>query len=105
MIFFLVNLQDSIIGWKNLRKKICETDHFVGKFAVKQCGVRSTIIVKRAFVRFAMKREDDDGYGVPYGLAYQRGRGTRTSRVPLISRQHAPLIISLITATWTRRGL
>lgn len=81
------------------------TDHFVGKFAVKQYGVRSTIIVKRAFVRFAMKREDDDGYGVPYGLAYQRGRGTRTSRVPLISRQHAPLIISLITATWTRRGL
>lgn len=24
MIFFLVNLQDSIIGWKNLRRKICE---------------------------------------------------------------------------------
>lgn len=67
---------------------------------------RSEKIVKRTFVHSAIetRRRWRDGYGVPYGLAYQRGRGTRTSRVPLISRQHAPLIISLITATWTRRG-
>lgn len=77
-------------------------------FASKQC-LRSTIRDNRkANVRSFRNetwRRRRDGYGVPYGLAYQRGRGTRTSRVPLISRQHAPLIISLITATWTRRGL
>lgn len=85
--------------WKNRH-------HFVRKFRFDSnmaSHVGSTIRDNRSFRNETWRRRRD-GYGVPYGLAYQRGRGTRTSRVPLISRQHAPLIISLITATWTWRG-
>lgn len=84
--------------WKNRH-------HFVRKFRFDSnmaSHVGSTIRDNRSFRNETWRRRRD-GYGVPYGLAYQRGRGTRTSRVPLISRQHAPLIISLITATWTWR--
>lgn len=85
-----------------------------GKHAI--AGTRTTVPavsenVKRANDRpWSFRNETETvhrctGYYVPYGLAYQRGRGTRSRvrvRVSPISRWHAPLIVSLITATSTR---